>query len=318
MDNLTGASNWPDWEFLTNLVDETPYQTPGMKLELKSFDIRENSKGDRVPLQTGVKKSYTAEADEAIESAMVVTKTYYSNKTLKQTELVIQSPYIIEAIKKVIKTYPSVNISDKKITMFGPPACLFHYRKELVDYGRQLLDKAAAEHVAFALNYMNKALADDIVHYKNCTAKRDQPPGLDFDRLWMEYRPGDLIYVKKPRESWIGRLISMTNYGFLSPSWSVKLERITLIEEFFYVYEVVRIPTYNGFKHFKDLNAFPLRFHPDRQSIEQRMIERGKAFHALKGIHQRFYSGIARWASDRKTEFDYDDDVHFENFQVSE
>lgn len=318
MDDLTDTSTWPDWDLITDYEHELPFQTPGMKLELKSFDIRENSKGDKAPLQTGVKKSYSTEADEANESAMVVTKTYYSDKTLKQTELVIHSPHIIEAVKQVIKKYPGVNIGDKKITMLGRPACLFHYRKELVDYGRQLQDKTAAEHVAFALNYMSKALADDIVHYKNCTAKRDQPPGLDFDRLWMEYKPGDLIFVKRPRETWIGRLMSMTKHGIFSPWWSLKLERIiTMIGEFYYAYETSVISSYDGFKYFKDLNTIPLRFHPDRQSIEQKMIERGKAFHALKGVHHRFYNGIVQWASDRKTEDDYDDDAHFENFQVS-
>ncbi|KAH8700439.1 P-loop containing nucleoside triphosphate hydrolase protein [Talaromyces proteolyticus] len=317
MNDFADLSTWGDWDLLTGIVNETPVQTPGMKLELKCYDIRENSKGDRVPLQTGRKISYAAEPEEANDSAMVVTKTYYKDHTLKQTELVIQSPYIIEAIESTVpKKYPGTNITNKKITIFGNPECLFHYRKELVAYGRQLQDRTAAEHVAFTLNYMGKALADDIAHYKNCAAKRDQPPGLDFDRLWMEYRPGDLIYVKGRRESWVGRLISMKHSGFLITNWWLTLERITLIEELLYVSEIVVVSSYNGFKYFKDLNAFPLRFHPDRKSIERKMIQRGKAFHALRGVHQRFYSGIARWASDRKTDRDYDDDCHFENFQV--
>ncbi len=308
-----------DWDAFVTSSENGTVREAGSKLELKSYDIRENSKGDKIPLQTGKTTDFRAKLDKDYDSAMVVTKTYYSDKTLKQTELVIRSPYIRTALKSVVKKYPGMNLMEDKITIIGPPKCLFHFRKELLAYGRQLRDKIATQHVAFTLNYMRTALADDTSHYANCIAKHRGSPGLDFDRLWMEYRPGDLIFVKSKGISRVGRLVGMTcNSGVFWRRWLLELERIICDgSELNYFVEEVQISRYDGFKHFKDLDAFPLRYHPERESVKQAMIKRGKEFQALRGIQQRFYRGAARWASDRKNALDEDEDFHYEKFQVS-
>src|SRR6266536_3942223 len=83
-----------DWDAFVTSSENGTVREAGSKLELKSYDIRENSKGDKIPLQTGKTTDFRAKLDKDYDSAMVVTKTYYSDKTLKQTELVIRSPYI--------------------------------------------------------------------------------------------------------------------------------------------------------------------------------------------------------------------------------
>jgi hypothetical protein len=313
MSNPLDVVNWD----ATLQPQNTSAPESGSKLELRTYDIRENSKGDKVPLETAKTIEFRNKADKDYSSAMVVTKTYHTNGTLKQIELVIRSPHIKTAMMSVIKQYPGMNIADEKITIIGQPRCLFHFRKELLTYGRGLRDRTATEHLAFALNYMQTALADDIVHHKNCIAKHSESPGLDFKRLWMEYRPGDLIFVKSTSVSWVGRLTNMRHFGFLFEKWVVSLERIMWQgEALYYFAEEVLIYGYVGFKCFQDLPAFPLKYHHDHQSITKKLVDRGNRFLALKGVHQRFYNGTARWASDRKSDLDNDEDCHFEMYKV--
>ncbi|KAF2468237.1 P-loop containing nucleoside triphosphate hydrolase protein [Lindgomyces ingoldianus] len=315
--NMSDPFQLFDWDELDQPENQSAPE-PGLKLELRTYDVRETSKGDKVPLETGKTTKFRAQVDKDRNSAMVVTKSYYSNQTLKQVELVIRSPHIKAAMASVIKKYPEMNLGDEKITIIGPPRCLFHFRKELRAYGRQLRDRDAAEHLAFALNYMQTNLAEDISHYNNCIAKHGDSPGLDFERLWMEYRPGDLIFVKSNGVEWIGRLVRMTAAGFIWKHWDVELETIIYQGSVLrYWTEDVQIPTYDGFKQFKDLDVFPLRYHPERQAITRKMMDRGEKFLGLKGVHQRFYCGPAQWASDRKNDEDDDWDFHFEKFKVT-
>src|SRR5213082_2478033 len=94
--------------------ENQPAPEPGLKLELKTYDVRETSKGDKIPLETGKTTKFRPQVDKDHNSAMVVTKTYYSDQTLKQVELVIRSPHIKAAMASVIKKYPGMNLDDEK------------------------------------------------------------------------------------------------------------------------------------------------------------------------------------------------------------
>lgn len=292
----------------------------GLKLELKTYEVRDNSKGDKVVLQTGKKVEFPKKLEKDHESAMVVTKTYDKNKELVRTEVVIRSPHIKAALKEAIVNYPGLDQDAEKVTLSDSPKCLFHYRKELQAYGRQLQDQTAKDHLIFALNYMRTVFVSDIPHYTSSMTNRSRGPGLDFDRLWMAYRPGDLIFVRSKAESGVGRLVSMTQEGFIWCRWVVKLERVVCIgDELEYSTFGHTISSYSGFKHFQDLDVFPLQYHPEYHSVRKAMIERGRKFFALRGVHQRYYQGNARWASDPppgQADF-YEDDHPFVKFQVT-
>jgi hypothetical protein len=305
-----------DWAASSNNENATKL---GLKLELKTYDVRDNSKGDKVVLQTGKKVEFPKKLEKDHESAMVVTKTYEKNE-LVRTEVVIRSPHIKTALKEAIVNYPGLDLDAEKVTLSGSPKCLFHYRKELQAYGRRLQDQIAKDHLVFALNYMRTAFISDIPHYTSGMANRSRGPGLDFDRLWMAYRPGDLIFVRSKGESSVGRLVRMTKAGFLWRRWDVELERVVCIGgKLEYSTFEPSISSYAGFKHFQDLDVFPLQYHPEYHSIRKAMVERGRKFFSLRGVHQRYYQGNARWASDPppgKADF-YEDDHPFVRFQVA-
>jgi hypothetical protein len=280
-------------------------------LEVKTYDVRENSKGDRVILHTGKKSEFPQKYDKDHESALVVTKTYDKENDLIRTEIVIRSPHIQAALKKVVVWYPGLNLNSERVTLSGPPKCLFHYHKELANYGRSLQDRTYKEHLLFTLNYMKTAFASDLPHFQHCMANQD--PGLDFDRLWMAYRPGDLIFLKSDGKSMVGRLVEMNSAGFLFRHWTLKLERIVCTgPKPTYSTFNFSISHYSGFKHFQDLSAFPLKYISNLDSVRRAIAKRGEKFFDLVGVSQRFYRGNARWAAD------YDDDEYsFRKFQVA-
>jgi hypothetical protein len=252
-----------NWDTVVSQPQEIVSEEAGLKLELRKYDVREDSKGNKIPLETGKTREFRIAADKDHSSAMTVTKTYYSDRTLKKSELVIRSPHIRTAMASVIKKYPGVSLTGEKITVVGEPKCLFHFRKELLTYGRRLTVKTAAEHVAFALNYMQTTLAHDLVHYNNCIAKHNEAPGLDFDRLCMQYRPGELIFVDSSSMPWVGRLVSMNKSGFISKEWNLTLERImwTGSKLQYFDEEEIIIRGYDGIKKFNELSAYPFKYH---------------------------------------------------------
>tara|TARA_R110002003_G_scaffold27_17_gene1466 strand:- start:1078 stop:2112 length:1035 start_codon:yes stop_codon:yes gene_type:complete len=314
MENPLDQFNWDSG--VLQPEDAIP-EDAGLKLELRKYDVREDSKGNKIPLETGKTREFRIPVDKDHGSAMVVTKTYFGDRTLKNTELVIRSPHIRTAMVSAIKKYPGVSLTEEKITVIGEPRCLFHFRKELLAYGRGLTERTAAQHVAFALNYMQTTLAHDLVHYNNCIAKHGEAPGLDFARLWMQYRPGELIFVDSSSMPWVGRLSHMIRTGIFVKRWELILERIMWTgSKLQYFDEEVTIMEYDGFKRFKDLSAYPLKYHPEYHSIRQTLLERGNKYLALRGVHQRYYSGTSRWASDRKGDYDNEDDCRFEKFKV--
>jgi hypothetical protein len=312
------------FDFLQNGPNDNEFTIQaGMKLEVKKFDVRKNSKGDKTVLQTGKKYQFPKATDEDNESALSTIKIYDDFNQLINTETVVRSPHIIRSLQEVIARYPGINLDAEVVVISGQPWCLFHYYRELAEYGRQLSNKTAKDHVLFALNYMKTTFASDLIHYQNCMRSRGNRVGLDWERLWMAYRPGDLIFSKENDTVQVGRLIMLSRYNSLfSRFWDLQLETIVCTGSTMEYRRLdLRIPKYSGIKPFRDLKAYPLRYHPDHESIRRQLIERGKRLFHLQGVHQKYYRGNAKWARDPAPgkEDWYDEesgDYPFSKFQV--
>jgi hypothetical protein len=53
------------------------------------------------------------------------------------------------------------------------------------------------------------------------------------------------------------------------------------------------IPKFQGTKKITDLEAFPLKYHPDVEGVKQGCIARGRKWEALCGYHFKHYKGVA-------------------------
>ncbi|RPB19365.1 hypothetical protein L211DRAFT_638185 [Terfezia boudieri ATCC MYA-4762] len=55
----------------------------------------------------------------------------------------------------------------------------------------------------------------------------------------------------------------------------------------------LEIPEFRGVRKIDQLGVYPIQYHTKEETLKQKLIERGKAFCELKGMHYRMYKGIA-------------------------
>jgi hypothetical protein len=285
---------------------------PGLKCELKAYEARYNSTGNRVVLQVGTQKLNRPEnaIDRDHDSALVLIRYYNSKKDLEYTDLEIKSPYVKAALQNVVVDYPGLNLHTNKLVIRHPPKCLFHYREELQEYAKQLQEDTARQHLSFCLRYVRSALKSEIIGYCNLMESQLIPPGLEFENLWMAFKPGDFIYVRTPYDHRVLKLVSMSQKrcaecvsNCAHSSWDLFACYINYDgREFGRGTAEINIAPYSGYKPLHQLETFPLKYHPDHEVVRKSAIERGRKFISLQGVQHRQYHGIAlALSSSRKT-----------------
>lgn len=313
-----------DWTSLAN--DPDPLSTvaaeeiapdadehDGQECILISYDAVYNSKGDKYILETGTrtKDDFAPPKTRDQRAAMVRTRFFDSSKVLERSELEIRSPHIKNALKKVIGSYPGLNIgSVGSVRAKGVPQFLFHYRQELRDFAlASSLD--ARVHIEFALQYMQRLLHSEIAMY-DLLMHDEICPGLEFGYLWMAYKPGALLYHRDARGiEQIRRLASITRDREVDEAkeWCLKLEEIECNgSDFVRTTSSHYIQHYDGFKPLHELTYFPLQHHPEKDRIRQELIARGKRYVSLLGIHHLEYRGSATLNGNRRVRRDEDDE----------
>jgi hypothetical protein len=60
----------------------------------------------------------------------------------------------------------------------------------------------------------------------------------------------------------------------------------------------IRVPEFHGVKKITSLAVYPLEYHATKEKIVEEMIERGRKYIDLIGIHYRSYKGQAFWKED--------------------
>jgi hypothetical protein len=276
----------------------------GLKCELKKFDSLFNAKGERYLLRGGSKVDLgPAQKDSAFESALVLTKFWNKEKEEQYTELEIRSPYMKAALKATVPEYEEFNVDSKHIIMRDEPKAIFHFRRELQEFGRGLTDAVAAEHLLFLLKYMYDVLSEEIRSYYAFVEGPIAPPSLDFLNLWMVFRPGDLIYVKTNHADISrGRILKFESISRCKckvpwcgeSRWNVCGQRIDYDgDDFGHTPTYAQIKPYEGYRPLRDLVVVPLQYHPDQLAIRESLIARGQKFVNLHGSYYRQYKGVA-------------------------
>ncbi|OAG03183.1 P-loop containing nucleoside triphosphate hydrolase protein [Paraphaeosphaeria sporulosa] len=288
--------------------------------ELHVYETRFNSKGEEVVLQVGAKEELDTEEIRSPDAALVLMRCYDESKVLESTILEIRSPYIKKAMVDVIGKYPGVDIGTSGILkIYDEPRCLFHYRDELNAYAQANSDEDVKQHVTYLLKYVRQALRKEIASYETHMASNTETPGLDFDNLWMVFRPGDLLYHNINGEGQVCRLRSMriqecnTQPLRYAKFWYLSCEIIKCDgEDFIYSWGNTSIFVYDGFRSLSDLEIIPLRFHKDNLRIRESLMARGRVFLTLLGVNHRNYRGTARIFKD----IDDDGDAEYETLEV--
>ena len=292
--------------------------------ELHTYDSRYNTKGERVYLQSGRKRDWHPDPPQRNEAALVLVRHYNAEKILDETTLEIRSPHVKDALKEVIVSYPGINLhSSSHITLNNEPQCLFHYRKELQAYAvaKGVDQPEAKNHVLFCLRYAYTTLKRQCWSYKSTMSGNGTYPGLEFDHLWMAFKPGDYIYHRNDQVEIAFRLIKIEKLSLLVfQTWTLVLEHIKCDgKDFGHARENVHISRYDGYRPLVELEYCPIRFHPERERIKRYLTSRGRAYVSLFGSHHRLYQGMADFLEEReisRDDLDSDDEYEHERRRV--
>jgi len=285
----------------------------GSKCEVTFRDARINAKGDRIYLNAGTKRTFDALTDsENQSSALVLTRFYDKDGSLEYVETEIRSPHIKKALQQVVKSnYPGMNLSSEKLVTRDFKQCMFHYHKQLREYGKTLDDDVAARHIDLALQHLYKELDYEMQIFKYNVESENADPRLDFRNLWMAFCPGDLV-VRKIRDIHCVYRLVRTSFSshwlYGSGLFTLTLQSLDCNGDSFGYQDSTSSISENrciGFTRLKDLPIIPLRYlqQTERDPIMKSTLARGKRFVMLSsGIHHCEYHGMATMVDDEVNE----------------
>ncbi|RAR04715.1 P-loop containing nucleoside triphosphate hydrolase protein [Stemphylium lycopersici] len=239
-----------------------------------------------------------AEAAENEQTAQhaIITRLQKANDSRKKFELhsiIIQSPWLKDALTEILEGYPAVHCGLKRLEFQAPFAPFVHRWPQLLEYrGRKHLDSTAAEHIELLYNVLRTELQDviktldDYVNHGIVT----------YEHIWVIYQPGTIVYSDSHNgapgayklrsgayiETRCGKAYQLTveAIDWNGTSFGRSVENIKLWE-------------FSGTTRILGLAAFPMYFHPYEEKIKQVLISRGEKFEALAGSHYKSYDGFA-------------------------
>ncbi|KAL8960229.1 MAG: hypothetical protein Q9193_003026 [Seirophora villosa] len=270
------------------LVEEEDLGSDGEECELHVYESKFDTRGEEVTLRAGTKSIQKPPKPQSHRACLVLTRQYSKKFRAKviSTDLEIQSQHIIRALRKVIGTYHGVDFNARIVTITEPPRCLFHYQDELRKHAEESNNQQEKSHIQLCLQYMEKTL-----HREIKVLKSSDSPKLEFRDLWIAFKPGCLVYHTQNDVVEISRLRSITEVMDEDDDeeWLLETEMIDYRGNHVgLTWEFLSIARYAGCKPIRELDAFPLHFHPEEERIRCDLSKRGRKYLSLWGIHHRF------------------------------
>ncbi|KAL3425244.1 AAA family ATPase [Phlyctema vagabunda] len=277
----------------SSTIEEPSSITKLFKCEVREYEARFNLKGEKVEKLVDAK----TEADDNADKGYVMSshKTFGMQGSLIVWTIEIYSPHIQKALRQVIQVYPSVSFEGDIIILNDETHCIFHYRRELEQYRDSIDDRAAKLHIHLLLRFMERELRSAIRVYTSHVETATSNPSIEFQYLWMVFRPGELIIHGRDETEQIMVLVNTQLTGNdCNKAWSITGKVITHDgTSFGYTEQTVKISTFAGSRLISKLPVYPLNYHQDQESLRAKHKIRGEKFCSLRGSHHKFYQGVA-------------------------
>ncbi|KAJ9149384.1 AAA ATPase family protein [Pleurostoma richardsiae] len=235
-----------------------------------------------------------AENEETEKFAVLVRnkKSPDSRKKLEAHSIIVQSPWLKTALSEILKDYPGVACELKRLTFKAPFEPFVHRWVELTEYmQRSDLDVTTKAHLVILHDILKYEIGDSIKAFEDYVLNGV----ITFEHLWMIFQPGAVVLSahKGPLSAFE---LEETEYMENQCGKFMRL-RCDCVDysgkNFGRFQERIDVPEFIGTKKITGLNAFPFRFHEDRQALTASLVKRGRLFESLAGHHYKAYSGSA-------------------------
>ncbi|KAF4507755.1 hypothetical protein G6O67_004218 [Ophiocordyceps sinensis] len=280
----------------------------GIKVDFKRVDWVWDSSLYTYKLQDTAEMSMSSLYDDYI---FHVRRTFDCEGKYRATFVDIRSKLLRECLQDVIGHVRGASLVDETPKL--DPNLLFLYLEDFRTHLKHLKkarpagdDKKERKKNRTRLESKRKQLKVLIKYLDKDYAKVKESlyPMLDsgvitFDLLWALWKPNTLIYgttygaVEDPRVfkvdmAYHQSTIMRGDFYFIEGKYlefdGKKFGYGTVAEE---------IADFQGARKIASLPCYPLKYHKDQDRVQKDLIERGKKFVALNGVHYRCYSGIA-------------------------
>ncbi|KAF7514312.1 hypothetical protein GJ744_000082 [Endocarpon pusillum] len=291
--------------FRFDFQDFNDKRAEGLNCQLIKYDSKVNSQGNRVRLEVernANKLEYEDEDDfRGDDPALVLTRYFSRTGIILHSELQIRSIHMQNALRKCIAEYPEIQFHTNPIVMNNSPRYLFFYLEELGAYGRTLDDPVASCHIMYLLRYMEHCFHSAMRTYRNFVKVTTSMAALDWQNLWMVFRPGTLVYREAVSGSPLLSKVEAINICECSNPlhahnfWTIKVANVDFTGRHYeWSTTKLELKSFDGFRRLNVLPVFPLDYHPDKDRIFQRLVERGKKFLDFSDVHYKQYDGVTR------------------------
>lgn len=220
-------------------------------------------------------------------------KCYDGRKKLEMHSLVVQSNKLKNLLGQVFKWYPGLMTNLEKVK-FSPPFEPFVHRWEQFAKAREEeTDEVTKKHVELLWGILEAELHDEIREKNDHVANGV----VSFDKIWTIFEPGVHIFGKDEAGNERVYRLKEGHYAqneCLGTYYHLNVEYVDFDGNRFGVgTKAIPVTAFAGTHDITGLQAFPLNFHPEAESVRERVTERGHIFEQLKGYHFKHYEGLA-------------------------
>ncbi|KAF5255739.1 hypothetical protein FOXYS1_13827 [Fusarium oxysporum] len=208
--------------------------------------------------------------------------------------ITVQSPLLKKILGPVFKGYKGIKPNLKKLE-FHAPFREFFYRWDEFTQADPRNDSADSSEEC-----SHYKLLADIIHAE-IKPRIEQASDLlnngviSFDYVWTLFEPDIEVYTTVEGRDRLFRL-SSSNYSKAPDGTVAYVLCVRFIDTdgdiFGYTETTLNILPFENVKPILELEVIPARLCPHLDEVKDRLVQRGRVFESLKGIHHRTYSGM--------------------------
>ncbi|KAJ4159103.1 uncharacterized protein LMH87_008019 [Akanthomyces muscarius] len=249
--------------------------------------------------------------EEDEESIFLVRRTFDTQGRYRQTFVDIRSKLLRECLKETIGEVKGVTFVEEIPKL--DPDFLFLYMDDLRAHYKHLKNtkptgdskrersKNAKKldlkimHLKVLLKYLRK----DYAEIKRQVDSLLRNGLITFELLWALWKPKSLVYTTtygNDDEPRVFRVESVERHANMQKGEFYHIDGKYFEydgKNFGYGSMAEEIGSFRGARKITSLPCYPLKFHRDEADVRKKLIERGKKFVELRGVHYKSYSGMA-------------------------
>ena len=246
-------------------------------------------------------------ADEWDQYIFTVRRKFDWEHKYQETYVDIKSKPLKECLQHVMSGVKGVSLVAD--TPHIDPNMLFLYLEECRAYlgklegqgksAKKKKDRKAAATKAQHLKILIKYLDKDYAETKRTLVPMLEHNMISFDLIWALFKPGSIIYTTTYGDSDQPRAFKL-DYAtkeshFMKGTWySIEGKYLETDGKSFGMGNLtVQVPSFQGVRRISSLECYPLQYHKDADNLKTQLIERGKKFAALEGVHYKYHKGMA-------------------------